>query len=85
MLADGLVVAEKEGSYRLPANAPDANPDDLPDAPAAPDAASGVSPDAAKSRIGRPKHGEIFAYSVADGGMIPNAVLRERKGYRDVT
>ena len=48
-------------------------------------AASGVSPDAAKSRIGRPKHGEIFAYSVADGGMIPNAVLRERKGYRDVT
>jgi len=79
MLADGLVVAKKGGFYGLP-------PDVQPDADAQPDAkpdASDANPDAEESPIGKPKAGEIFAYSASEGRMIPNSVLRARKGYTD--
>src|SRR5215204_5975659 len=68
MLADGLVVAKKGGFYGLP---PDAQPDAKPDA-------SDANPDAEESPIGKPKAGEIFAYSASEGRMIPNSVLRAR-------
>jgi DNA-binding transcriptional ArsR family regulator len=83
MLDDGLVITRGRGRYCLPA-------DDNPDFPTPkadnqtrqPDANPDVNPYTPEPRIGKPKSGQIFAYIAADEGMIPNELLRARKGYR---
>lgn len=73
---DGLIVSPTRGRYVLRREAPDAPPD------VQADAFTGVSFHR-EPLPSDPEVGELWAYSEADGGMVPNAELRRRKGYVD--
>ena len=73
---DGLIVSPTRGRYVLRREAPDAPPD----VPAGAFAGVGLDREPLPAKLGE---GELWAYSEADGGMLPNAELRRRKGYVD--
>src|SRR3712207_2856938 len=74
MVGDGHLVSQIRGRFGPLRAAPDA----LPDVTA--DEFTGET-DPRESVAVKPTEGEIWAYSEADGGMVPNAVMRRRKGY----